>query len=88
MSYQVVWEQDAVDALGKLDANIIPRILFRINWLALHIDSIKLKALTGTLKGYFKLRIGHYRVVYSINRKEKEIIIEYLGHRRDIYKLH
>ena len=87
MNYRVTWEQDAAYALDKLDATIVRRILNRINWLANNLDNIKPQTLTGTLKGYFKLRVGNYRVIYSLNRGEREIIIEYLGHRRDIYKL-
>lgn len=88
MSYRVTWERNATDSLDTLDVNVIQRIIVRINWLATNLDNIKPHALTGTLKGYFKLRVGHYRVIYSINRREKELVIEYVGHRRDIYKLH
>ena len=87
MSYRVTWEPDTVEALDKLDATVIRRILVRISWLAKNLENIKPQALTGTLKGYFKLRIGSYRVIYTFNREEREIVIEYLGHRRDIYKL-
>lgn len=87
MSYRVTWEKNAVDKLDTLDTIVVRRILTRISWLAKNLDNIKPSALTGTLKGYFKLRAGHYRIIYSVNSKEKEIIIEYLGHRRDIYKL-
>ena len=34
----------------------------------------------------WKLRIGDYRAIMSINTKEKKIFIEKIGHRRDIYK--
>ena len=87
MNYDVTWEQDAADALDKLDPTIIRRIIVRISWLVTNFDNIKPQALTGTLKGYFKLRAGHYRIIYTINRGENEIVIEYIGHRRDIYKL-
>jgi len=87
MNYRVTWEQDAADALDKLDATIVRRILNRINWLAKNIENIKPQTLTGTLKGYFKLRVGNYRIIYTLNREDREIVIEYLGHRRDIYKL-
>jgi mRNA interferase RelE/StbE len=87
MSFRITWEQDAVDALDNLDAIIVRRILVRISWLAKNLENIKPQALTGTLKGYFKLRAGNYRIIYTINRREKEVVIEYVGHRRDIYKL-
>ncbi len=86
MSFNVTWEQDAADALDKLDTTIVRRIITRVTWLGNNIETIKPQALSGTIKGYFKLRVGSYRIIYAINREEKEVIINYLGHRRDIYK--
>ena len=34
----------------------------------------------------WKLRIGDYRAIMSINTKEKKIFIEKIGHRKEIYK--
>ncbi len=87
MNYRVTWEQDTADAMDNFNAATVRRILVRINWLAKNLDNIKLQALSGTLKGYFKLRVGNYRVIYTLNREEREIVIEYLGHRSNIYKL-
>jgi mRNA interferase RelE/StbE len=87
MSFRIVWEQDALEALDKLDSGVAQRILIRINWLASNFENIKPQALSGALKGYFKFRIGNYRVIYSLDHKEKELVIELLGHRRAIYKL-
>jgi len=86
MSFHVTWEQDAIDALEKQDAVFIRRIIFKVNWLAKNLESIKPQALSGTLKEYFKLRVGSYRIIYSIKHENKEMIINFLGHRRDIYK--
>lgn len=36
------------------------------------------------LKGYRKLRVGNYRVIYYIFKDEIRIII--IGHRKDVYK--
>lgn len=58
MSYRIEWEQDALDALEGLDTTIVQRILLRITWLSVNLDNMKLQALTGKLKGYFKLRVG------------------------------
>jgi mRNA interferase RelE/StbE len=86
MSYKVDLEQNAADELEKLNEAIIQRIILRINWLATNYENIKPKPLTGTLKGYFKFRIGHYRAIYTVNHQEKAISIVHIGHRRDIYK--
>jgi mRNA interferase RelE/StbE len=40
--------------------------------------------LRKTLKGYWKLRVGDYRVVFKI--KEKEVWILRVAHRRDVYQ--
>lgn len=34
----------------------------------------------------WKLRIGDYRAIMSINTREKKIFIEKIGHRKEIYK--
>jgi mRNA interferase RelE/StbE len=86
MNYHIEWEQDAVEALDRLDTSIVQRLIVRIYWLSKNIDDINPQALIKNLKGYFKLRVGDYRVIYSIMREEKLIIIEDIGHRRDIYK--
>ncbi len=86
MNYRVEWEQDAVDALERLDVTIVHRILLRISWLSTNLDNIKPQALAENLKGYFKLRVGDYRVIYGIVRENRLLVIEDVGHRRDIYK--
>ncbi|MCI0453398.1 MAG: type II toxin-antitoxin system RelE/ParE family toxin [Candidatus Dadabacteria bacterium] len=42
--------------------------------------------MTGEFKGLFKLRVGDYRVIYSVVHKEKLIIIYLIGHRCNIYE--
>ena len=86
MSYKVDWEQNALNALDKLDSIVINRILFKITRLSANFDSIKHEALRGKLRGYYKLKVGHYRVIFSLERRTKTIVIEDVGHRRDIYE--
>ncbi|MBU2552800.1 MAG: type II toxin-antitoxin system RelE/ParE family toxin, partial [Proteobacteria bacterium] len=40
----------------------------------------------GELKGLFKLRIGSYRAVYSIDYDKRLIVIHLIDHRKDIYR--
>ncbi len=40
--------------------------------------------LRRTLKGYWKLRVGDYRVIYKVSGKV--VIILRMGHRREIYE--
>lgn len=41
--------------------------------------------LRKTLKGYWKLRVGDYRVVYLI--EEQAVLIIGIRHRKEVYKL-
>ncbi len=41
--------------------------------------------LRKTLKGYWKLRVGDYRVVYLI--KDQNVLIIGIRHRKEVYKL-
>ena len=42
------------------------------------------KPLQRTLKGYWKLRVGEYRIVYKISKTE--ILILGIIHRREVYE--
>jgi mRNA interferase RelE/StbE len=37
---------------------------------------------------YYKLRVGEYRVIVTWNRGAEEIIVEAVGHRRNVYDRH
>ena len=86
MSYRIEWEQDATQALDQLDIPVIHNILKRIDWLSVNFDNIRPKRLTGRLRGDFRLRVGDYRVIYSVNLNSRTIIIRLVGHRSDIYR--
>ncbi len=62
------------------------RILRKIRWLAENFDQITPQPLTGDLAGFFKLRVGDYRVLYDFNLEEKIITIVQVGHRSEIYE--
>ncbi|MFC1496635.1 type II toxin-antitoxin system RelE/ParE family toxin [Candidatus Margulisiibacteriota bacterium] len=44
------------------------------------------KFLQGDLKGYHSLRIGKYRIIYSIYRLRLMIFIERISHRKESYR--
>jgi len=63
MSYSVEFEPSAINDLDALDKAVRDRIIKKINWLANNFDQILPQALTGNLAGFFKLRMGDYRVL-------------------------
>lgn len=72
--------------LAHFDKPVGRRIVERINWLAGNLDDIRPEALTSDFMGFYKLRVGDYRVIYEIVHNEKTLVIHAIGHRRDIYR--
>ncbi len=81
---KVEWTEDAIEDLSRLDKPIIRRILKKVSWFSDNFDSITPESLSGDFKGAFKLRLGDWRVVYTI--ENDLILIQAVGHRREIYK--
>lgn len=44
------------------------------------------KPLTRELTGRFSLRVGVYRIIYTINKKDKIVSVITAGHRATIYE--
>jgi len=76
----------AVRDLARLDKPVGRRIVKRINWLAANLEDIRLEALSGDLAGFYKFRVGDYRILYQILQDEHTLVIHMIGHRREIYK--
>jgi mRNA interferase RelE/StbE len=85
-----MWELRILDSatrdLARVDAVVARRIVSRLRWLAESMDEIKPEALTGNLAGFYKLRVGDYRIVYEVAHSEQIILIHLVGHRREIYR--
>lgn len=71
--------------LKGLDVAVAQRIVDKIRWLAENCESILHEPLSGSLRGYFKLRVGDYRVLYTYDRSQKLIIVHIIDHRRRVY---
>lgn len=50
------------------------------------VDHIAVKPLTGQLKGFYRLKIGDYRVVFSILKETAIIAVVNIALRGDVYK--
>lgn len=45
-----------------------------------------IKPLKGDLAGYYRYRIGNYRVIYLINDKTNQVLVNTITHRREVYE--
>jgi mRNA interferase RelE/StbE len=86
MGYRVEFVPKAVDDLQRLDKTIAQRILGKLKWLSQCLDDLTPEILAGEFKGLYKLRVGSYRVIYTVNRDDRLLKVYLIGHRRDIYK--
>ncbi|MBO1048122.1 MAG: type II toxin-antitoxin system RelE/ParE family toxin [Dolichospermum sp. DEX182a] len=85
MSYSVSFESESITDLDNLDQVVRLRILNKIQWLSVNFEQITPLSLTGQWSGFYKLRVGDYRVIYELDIEEQLIIILRIGHRREIY---
>jgi mRNA interferase RelE/StbE len=85
MSYLIEYQPEALDDLEKLTQSVRERIVKKIIWLSENFDQINPQSLTADLSGFFKLRVGDYRVIYEFNREEEVISIDRVSHRSEVY---
>ncbi|MGH7207031.1 MAG: type II toxin-antitoxin system RelE family toxin [Nitrospiraceae bacterium] len=72
--------------MARLDKSVGRRIVERVNWLAANLDTVDLEAMAGDLAGFYKFRVGDYRVLYGVLHGERLVVIHAIGHRREIYR--
>ncbi len=81
---KIVFSKSAEKEILSLDKSLGQRIFKKIGLLEDQPYGLDSQKLEGG-KGY-RIRIGDYRVVYTINKESKTITIIRIGHRREIYK--
>ncbi len=83
--YKISFHSKAVKEFDRLEDNVRRRIASRIEALAENprpVDSVKLSG----YKDYYRIRVGDYRIVYSIQDNKLIVLIIRIGARRDIYR--
>ncbi|MDE5580330.1 MAG: type II toxin-antitoxin system RelE/ParE family toxin [Treponemataceae bacterium] len=72
--------------LAKLDNSVKKRILDYMDEVAnLSDPRSKGKSLVGNLMGFWRYRVGDYRILCRIHDEELEILVVEVGHRKEIY---
>lgn len=44
------------------------------------------KRLTGDFAGYYRYRVGDYRVIYRVDDDALQVFVVLIAHRRDVYE--
>ena len=84
MAFNAKWTEESLDDLNILDRALIRRVILKVAWFEKHFELVTPEPLSAQLRGYYKLRIGDYRIVYRLERKS--IIIEAVRHRSRVYR--
>ena len=84
--YHISIKKTASKELEKLPHKIISLITKSIYTLSSEPRPIGCKKLKAHHADLWRIRIGDYRVIYSIDEEIKIIDIKKVGHRKDIYE--
>lgn len=84
MSYSLVYLAGAVRDLRKLPKEVVERARRGLERLAKNPELGN--RLAESLTGFWSYRVGDYRIVYQLRRRELLVLIVMIGHRRAIYE--
>jgi mRNA interferase RelE/StbE len=82
--YKILLSNIAKKALDKLPDSVFQRIDKRIQSLKFEPRPVGCIKLSGNES--YRIRVGDYRIIYTINDKIIEIYIFNIAHRKEIYK--
>lgn len=77
------FKDDAFEGIPKHDVVLL---LAKIDWLWDNRQSIVHHSLGENLSGFFKRRLGKYRIIYIYEAGSDTMIVHLVGLRDDIYK--
>ena len=83
--YAVAFARSARKELESLPTQVVERILPRIEVLADVPRPYGCRKLSGE-RNLWRLRIGDYRVIYSVDDRQRTVEVNAVRHRRDAYR--
>lgn len=87
MQWRVELKAKAAQAINKLDAQHRERIRAFLKAQSTQSNPRATgKALQGQLAGYWRYRVGDYRLICQIKDDRLVILVVEIGHRKDIYR--
>jgi mRNA interferase RelE/StbE len=84
-SYKLSISATAERQLRRLPKRDLARVAEAMERLASDPHPRGMRKLVG-YEDVFRIRVGRYRVLYSVDRREVIVVILKIGHRRDVYR--
>ena len=88
MAWTIDYSSDARRTLRKLDRQNAKRIVDFLDYRVAESDSPRSlgESLSGPLSGYWKYRVGDFRLICDIQDGKLVVLVVEIGHRREIYR--
>lgn len=87
MAWTLDFDAAARRQLRKLPRDVSEHILTGLQQVAaLGNPRLRGKAMVGERKGYWRYRVGDYRVIARIEDQRLVIVVIAVGHRREVYR--
>jgi mRNA interferase RelE/StbE len=83
--YTVLISRTAEKLLSKVPGKILATINERIDELSIEPRPYYSQQLTGH-KGLFKIRVGEYRIIYTIKHDLLQVLVIDIEHRSKVYR--
>ncbi|MDV3277233.1 MAG: type II toxin-antitoxin system RelE/ParE family toxin [Nitrososphaerales archaeon] len=81
MSFKVLLHPKVARSLKKLQPSIGRRILESVR----ELERSPEKGDPLNPSQFWRLRVGDYRVIYEIDRQTNQVVVLYIGHRKNVY---
>ena len=85
VSYSLSYRPSVEKDLRSIPHALVARIIARMERLSSDPFPAQSTKLQGAERLY-RLRIGDYRIVYEIDSEARHILVQYVRHRRDVYR--
>lgn len=82
--YKIYFKESVEKDFRTIPKKDLQKIILRIQALARDPRPPGHEKLTGQER--YRIRQGHYRIIYSIQDEEFKVWVVKIGHRRDIYR--
>nr|WP_199291218.1 type II toxin-antitoxin system RelE/ParE family toxin [Sphaerospermopsis sp. FACHB-1094] len=87
INYTVVISIDAVEFFESASGTLQKKLDRCFDRLKINPrNHPNIKSLKGELSGYYRYRVGDYRVIYEINNDLKLVTIIFIAHRSKVYE--
>jgi mRNA interferase RelE/StbE len=86
MKYRIEFLDAATKDLKKIDGSVARRVLETIIEKLSQDPKQPGQPLKGKVTGFWRLRVGDYRVVYRILEDKVLVLVVKVGHRKSVYR--